>query len=139
MQLDNYILTFDWRTLFDEYTRAEVEGGKDHTKLMITSAYTGSLDGTLKWFGIGNRSGAHIAQNFGLLREITPNSRAEQYQRVIDGWLNGLPPNGVANWVLGNQDYRRVASRFGRERAAGLAMLCFTLPGTIFVYYVGGY
>uniref|UniRef100_A0A182K2M2 alpha-glucosidase n=1 Tax=Anopheles christyi TaxID=43041 RepID=A0A182K2M2_9DIPT len=131
---DNYFLAFDWRALFDEYTPVH-GGGKGPRKLLITSAYTGDLESTLKWFGIGNRVGAHIAQNFVLLREITDTSRAEDFQRVIDGWLNGLPPNGVANWVLSNQDYRRVASRFGRERAAGLAMLCFSLPGTIFVYY----
>uniref|UniRef100_A0A240PM28 alpha-glucosidase n=1 Tax=Anopheles epiroticus TaxID=199890 RepID=A0A240PM28_9DIPT len=131
---DNYVLAFDWRTLFDEYVSPK-EGGTGRSKLMITSAYTDSLESTLKWFGIGNRVGAHIAQNFGLLREITNASRAEDLQRVIDGWLNGLPPNGVGNWVLSNGDYRRVATRFGRERAAGLAMLCFSLPGTIFVYY----
>ncbi|XP_052892699.1 maltase A1-like [Anopheles moucheti] len=129
---DNYALAFDWRALFEEYNTAD---GATDRKLMITSAYTGTLESTMKWFGTANQVGAHIAQNFGLLREISNASRAEDFKLLIDGWLNALPPNGVANWVLSNPDFRRVASRFGRERAAGLAMLCFTLPGMVFVYY----
>ncbi|XP_050079089.1 uncharacterized protein LOC126565930 [Anopheles maculipalpis] len=131
---ENYVLVSDWRILFDEYGSAEVATTAD-SKLMITSAYTGSVESTMKWFGMANRVGAHIAQNFGLVRGVSSELQAEDLQRVIDGWLNTLPPNGVGNWVLGNHDYRRVASRFGRELAAGLAMLCFSLPGTVFVYY----
>uniref|UniRef100_A0A182SZQ5 alpha-glucosidase n=1 Tax=Anopheles maculatus TaxID=74869 RepID=A0A182SZQ5_9DIPT len=72
---ENYLLAFDWRSLFDEYGSAEVVGATDR-KLMITSAYSGSLENSMKWFGIGNRVGAHIAQNFGLLREISSKFRA---------------------------------------------------------------
>uniref|UniRef100_A0A182Q3U1 alpha-glucosidase n=1 Tax=Anopheles farauti TaxID=69004 RepID=A0A182Q3U1_9DIPT len=130
---ENYVLGSDWRSLFDEYTTTT--GGTDSRKLMITSAYTDSLEKTVKWFGVANRPVAHIAQNFGLAREVSNVSRAEDFERVIGEWLSAMPPEGVANWALGNHDHRRVASRFGRERAAGLAMLCFTLPGTVFLYY----
>ena len=39
------------------------------------------------------------------------------------------------NWVLGNHDRPRVASRVGREQARVAAMLLLTLRGTPTLYY----
>ncbi|XP_049537638.1 uncharacterized protein LOC125952287 [Anopheles darlingi] len=132
---ENYVIVFEWRTVFDEYTAASAATGNDASKLMITAAYGSSLANSLKWFAIGSRNGAHIAQNFAFAERLRDDWRAEELQTLVDGWLNEMPPTGKANWALGSQNHRRVASRFGRERAAGLAMLSLTLPGTVFVYY----
>uniref|UniRef100_A0AAG5DTC2 alpha-glucosidase n=1 Tax=Anopheles atroparvus TaxID=41427 RepID=A0AAG5DTC2_ANOAO len=134
---ENYAIAFDWRAVFNAYNQEGVD--RTARKLMITSAHsdgtTQGLERTLKWFGIANRNGAHIAQNFGLLERLTNGSRAEDFQRVIGEWLGAMPTPGGANWMLGSHDHRRLASRFGRELAAGMAMLAFTLPGTVFLYY----
>jgi alpha-glucosidase len=46
-----------------------------------------------------------------------------------------LPPYGWPNWVLGNHDNPRIASRVGREQARVAAMLLLTLRGTPTMYY----
>jgi alpha-glucosidase len=46
-----------------------------------------------------------------------------------------LPPGAWPNWVLGNHDRPRVASRVGREQARVAAMLLLTLRGTPTLYY----
>src|SRR4051812_46857652 len=52
----------------------------------------------------------------------------EEYERV-------LPEGAWPNWVLGNHDRSRVASRVGPEQARVAAMLLFTLRGTPTLYY----
>ena len=46
-----------------------------------------------------------------------------------------LPFGGWPNWVLGNHDQPRVASRLGRAQARVAAMLLLTLRGTPTLYY----
>ena len=45
-----------------------------------------------------------------------------------------LPAGGWPNWVLGNHDQPRIASRIGREQARIAAMLLLTLRGTPTLY-----
>jgi alpha-glucosidase len=46
-----------------------------------------------------------------------------------------LPDGGWPNWVLGNHDRPRLASRIGRAQARIAAMLLLTLRGTPTIYY----
>lgn len=46
-----------------------------------------------------------------------------------------LPPSGWPNWVLGNHDKHRIASRIGPRQARVAAMLLLTLRGTPTLYY----
>jgi alpha-glucosidase len=46
-----------------------------------------------------------------------------------------LPEGAWPNWVLGNHDQPRIASRIGEHQARVAAMLLFTLPGTLTMYY----
>ena len=45
-----------------------------------------------------------------------------------------MPLGGWPNWVLGNHDRSRVASRIGRAQARVAAMLLLTLRGTPTIY-----
>src|SRR5450631_2575160 len=77
-------------------------------------------------------SGAHLPFNFALLS--TPwNARA--IAKLIDGYERALPAGAWPNWVLGNHDRPRVASRVGRDQARVAAMLLLTLRGTPTLYY----
>lgn len=59
--------------------------------------------------------------------------------RVIDATIRRyealLPPGAWPNWVLGNHDRHRVASRVGAEQARVAAILLLTLRGTPTIYY----
>ena len=48
---------------------------------------------------------------------------------------SALPPGAWPNWVLGNHDSPRIASRVGPAQARVAAMLLLTLRGTPTLYY----
>jgi alpha-glucosidase len=76
--------------------------------------------------------GVHLPFNFTLLNAPW-NARA--IARLIDEYERALPPQGWPNWVLGNHDRPRIASRIGAEQARVAAMLLLSLRGTPTIYY----
>jgi alpha-glucosidase len=77
-------------------------------------------------------AGAHLPFNFALL-SAPWNARA--IEKIIAEYEAALPPGAWPNWVLGNHDRPRVASRVGRDQARVAAMLLLTLRGTPTLYY----
>jgi alpha-glucosidase len=75
---------------------------------------------------------AHLPFNFALL-SAPWNARA--IEKIIHDYEGALPAGAWPNWVLGNHDRPRVASRVGREQARVAAMLLLTLRGTPTLYY----
>ena len=49
--------------------------------------------------------------------------------------MAALPAGAWPNWVLGNHDKPRIVSRIGVKKARAAALLLFSLPGTLTVYY----
>jgi alpha-glucosidase len=76
--------------------------------------------------------GVHLPFNFSL---ISAPWQARAIAKLIDEYEAGLPPGGWPNWVLGNHDRPRIASRVGLEQARVAAMLLLTLRGTPTIYY----
>ena len=76
--------------------------------------------------------GAHLPFNFALL-SAPWNARA--LEKIIHDYEAVLPTGAWPNWVLGNHDRPRVASRVGMEQARIAAMLLLTLRGTPTLYY----
>jgi alpha-glucosidase len=54
---------------------------------------------------------------------------------AVANYESALPSYGWPNWVLGNHDNPRIASRIGRPQARVAAMLLLTLRGTPTLYY----
>ena len=76
--------------------------------------------------------GAHLPFNFALL-SAPWNARA--IEKIIHDYEAALPQGAWPNWVLGNHDRPRVASRVGHDQARVAAMLLLTLRGTPTLYY----
>jgi alpha-glucosidase len=76
--------------------------------------------------------GANLPFNFTLL---SAPWKARELDRLIAEYEAALPPGGWPNWVLGNHDRPRIASRIGRDQARIAAMLLLTLRGTPTIYY----
>jgi len=77
-------------------------------------------------------AGAHLPFNFALL--LVPwNARA--IEKIIRDYEAALPTGAWPNWVLGNHDRPRLASRIGKAQARIAAMLLLTLRGTPTLYY----
>ena len=78
-------------------------------------------------------NGAHLPFNFQLVLLTTWN--AQIIRRLVDTYEAILPVGAWPNWVLGNHDKPRIASRLGRAAARVASMLLLTLRGTPTWYY----
>ena len=76
--------------------------------------------------------GAHLPFNFQLIRLPW---RAKEIAQAIERYEALLPSYAWPNWVLGNHDKPRIASRAGAAQARIAAMLLLTLRGTPTMYY----
>jgi alpha-glucosidase len=76
--------------------------------------------------------GLHLPFNFALL---STSWHARPIAALIDEYEFALPSGGWPNWVLGNHDRPRIASRIGENQARCAAMLLLTLRGTPTIYY----
>jgi len=76
--------------------------------------------------------GAHLPFNFQLIRlpwnAMDVAAAVERYEAM-------LPSYAWPNWVLGNHDKPRIATRVGAAQARVAAMLLLTLRGTPTLYY----
>jgi alpha-glucosidase len=107
--------------------RQVAESFKD--RVMIGEAYL-PFDRLMPYYGV-DLTGFHLPFNFHLLSAPwNPTAIAA----LIDAYEAALPPGAWPNWVLGNHDRSRLASRLGREQAPIAAMLLLTLRGTPTIY-----
>src|SRR5207248_7411935 len=85
----------------------------------------------MTYYGV-DLKGANLPFNFLLLQS---GWSAEAIAQIISEYDSALPPGAWPNWVLGNHDKTRVATRIGTRQAWVAAMLLLTLPGTLTMYY----
>ncbi|MDX1531807.1 MAG: alpha-amylase family glycosyl hydrolase [Rhodothermales bacterium] len=76
--------------------------------------------------------GVHLPFNFHL---ITLPWDARAIDRAINEYEGALPEGAWPNWVLGNHDKSRIATRAGQAQAPVAAVLLLTLRGTPTMYY----
>jgi alpha-glucosidase len=87
------------------------------------------MERIVRYYGGG--AGAHLPFNFQLI-ELPWDARG--IARAVAAYEAALPPGAWPNWVLGNHDRSRVASRVGDAQARVAAMLLLTLRGTPTLY-----
>ena len=96
---------------------------------MIGEAYL-PIDRLMAYYG-ADLTGFHLPFNFHL---ISTAWRSGAVASLIEDYEAALPAGGWPNWVLGNHDRSRVASRIGALQARVAAMLLLTLRGTPTIY-----
>ncbi|XP_059226398.1 maltase A1 [Stomoxys calcitrans] len=128
-QPETFDMAYQWRALADEFKR---EHGGD-TRILMTEAYT-SFENIMKFYGDGLRNGSHIPFNFDFLSSELNYSNAQEVVDHIKKWMAAMPKGVHANWVLGNHDNHRLASRLGVNRADLFNILLQTLPGNAVTY-----
>ncbi|KAL7025501.1 hypothetical protein ACKWTF_013496 [Chironomus riparius] len=126
---ETYDMIFQWRALMDEYAQSTDKV----PRIIMTEAYT-SLDNMIRFYGENGRKGSHIPFNFELISNVNTESTASDYFTRINNWLSRVPEGSQANWVLGNHDQWRMATRLGVERTDLLNILLQTLPGVAITY-----
>jgi len=75
----------------------------------------------------------HLPFNFQFV--TLPTWEARTIRQAVEGYEAALPEGAWPNWVLGNHDRSRIATRVGREQARLTQMLLLTLRGTPTCYY----
>jgi len=99
-------------------------------RLLIGELYL-PIERLMAYYG-RDLSGMHLPFNFALLNTAW---EAKNLAQLIGEYEAALPTGGWPNWVLGNHDRPRIASRIGRGQARVAAMLLLSLRGTLTVYY----
>jgi len=112
----------EMRAVADAY-----EGGR----VLIGELYL-TLERLIAYYGTA-LNGLHLPLNFGLLE--LPEWNASPIGTLVERYEASLPEGAWPNWVLGNHDNPRVASRLGPEHARAAQMLLLTLRGTPTLYY----
>ena len=110
----------EFRRLVDSYDdRALI--GETYLPIADLMAYYGK-----------NLGGVHLPMNFHLM--LRPWD-AETVASLVQEYEDALPRGAWPNWVLGNHDNPRLATRLGLAQARVAAMLLLTLRGTPLLYY----
>lgn len=99
-------------------------------KLLIGEIYL-PVERLVAYYG-PKLSGVHLPFNFQLIQAAW---NARGLDELIASYEHALPEGAWPNWVLGNHDQRRIASRVGPAQARVAAMLLLTLRGTPTIYY----
>ncbi len=110
----------EMRALLDRYSE----------RVLIGEVYL-PIHRLVSYYGAA-QDGAHLPFNFQL---VTLPWSATQIAAAVSEYEGALPLNAWPNWVLGNHDQPRIASRVGLAQARVAALLLMTLRGTPTHYY----
>ncbi|HEY2592077.1 MAG TPA: alpha-amylase family glycosyl hydrolase, partial [Steroidobacteraceae bacterium] len=108
------------RRIVDEYDE----------RVLIGEIYL-PIERLVAYYGADLR-GAHLPFNFQLIETVWD---ARGIARMIDQYEAAVPARAWPNWVLGNHDKPRIATRVGVPQARVAAMLLLTLRGMPTMYY----
>jgi alpha-glucosidase len=110
----------DMRAVLDEYDE----------RMMVGEVYLPNAE-LMQYYG-EDLDECHLPFNFQLI--LLPWD-ATTVREAVDAYEAALPEGGWPNWVLGNHDQHRIATRVGRAQARVAQMLLLTLRGTPTCYY----
>ncbi|KAJ1528710.1 hypothetical protein ONE63_007103 [Megalurothrips usitatus] len=126
MDMDGtYDMLQQWREVVDKF-----HDGKP--RVIMTECYT-NFENTIRYYGTKERPGAHFTFNFQILSYLSKASNATDFKNIIDQWMEQMNDWRWPNWVIGNHDNSRVATRFP-NMADAMNMISLTLPGTAMTY-----
>lgn len=110
----------EMRSVLDEYA----------DRVLIGEIYL-PVEKLVTYYGTDG-NGAQLPFNFHLL--LLQQWTADALSTLINAYETALPAGAWPNWVLGNHDRSRVATRVGPAQARIAAMLLLTLRGTPTIY-----
>ena len=119
-------ITREWKEVIDEYSE------KGHSPRLLIGEVYDDIDTVMKYYG-ENGNEFNFPFNFFLLENT--NWTGNAVACIVAQWMNKMPFGGKANWVLGNHDNPRIASKAGVFLARALNVLLLTLPGAATTYY----
>ncbi|XP_320159.4 maltase A3 isoform X1 [Anopheles gambiae] len=124
-------MVYQWRAVLDEFQQQY--GVRE--RIIMAETYS-PIDIVMKYYGNETVPGAQIPFNFHFITDLSKDSTAQDFLNTINYWIDHMPPmdSVVPNWVLGNHDQHRVASRFGEDMIDSMNMIMLSLPGVAVTY-----
>jgi len=119
-QSEVHAIVGEMRSLIDEFSN----------RVLIGEIYL-PIARLMTYYGM-DLKGANLPFNFCLLQCAWS---ADAVAQAIGDYYGALPEGAWPNWVVGNHDQPRIASRIGKQQARIAAILLLTLPGTLTMYY----
>jgi alpha-glucosidase len=117
------------RAIFDDVSRTTgVE------RVTIGEAHIFDWEDWSRYYGL-NLDELHLPFNFSLLKVGWTAAEVREAVHGLEAALSKLPPGAWPNYVLGNHDEPRIATRIGPEAARVAQLLLLTLRGTPTLYY----
>lgn len=131
---ETFEMVYKFREIIDNFFE---RNGGSFKPILMTEAY-GNKNEYIKYFGSedGKKEGSQIPFNFVMLDKLNETSTANDFKEVIDGHVSFINNRQRLNWVIGNHDHSRVASRFRPEKTDALLTFAMTLPGVAITYQV---
>ncbi|XP_066995334.2 amino acid transporter heavy chain SLC3A1 isoform X2 [Anabrus simplex] len=93
------------------------------------------LDALPLYYGNTSKPLAHLAISTKFSTNIESNITAIEMFNNVQMWLDILPGTAWPNWMVGDKDVNRLASRVGPSLADAINMIILLLPGTPLTYY----
>ena len=125
-----------FREVLDEKTAEDPSS----PRVMMTEAYL-PTDKLIEYYGTNFTEHAgdisHMPANFMLIEDLpdAESVTAENLDKVIGDYMRSMPdPGAWPNFVLGNHDKPRVATRLGHDLVDVMHMVTMLLPGTPITY-----
>ncbi len=112
------------RAMLDAY-------GDERPRMAVGEIHEFEWDRWARYYGL-HLDELHMPFNFGLL---SIPWTAEAVRELVDSIERVVPRGAWPNWVLGNHDESRIATRLGDAQARAAVMLLLTLRGTPTLYY----
>ena len=91
-----YELVGKWRELVDAYNAAK--GGDN--RVLVPQVWDSDLEALMKYHDHNDTKRAQVPTNFKLINELHQRSKAADYKKAIDSYLESLPDGAVANWFV---------------------------------------
>ncbi|KAF2353047.1 Glycosyl hydrolase family 13 catalytic domain [Trinorchestia longiramus] len=127
---ETFALVRQWRIFLDQYSESKL--------LMAEAAYSAEdIEIGMRYYGTEEEPIADFPFNFNFIQNFQNRSDVTGFslKYTVTEWLDNMPEGKWPNWVLGNHDKPRVASRMGKDLAEALNMMTLLLPGTAVTYY----
>ncbi len=127
-QPETHLIVRKMRQVLDQFSAP----GKE--RIMVGEIYLPNKQ-LMRYYGTPEAPGCHLPFNFRPIFDGLSNWTADNLREIVEEYERDLPAWGWPNWVLGNHDQHRLATRIGPEQARVAAMMLFTLRGTPTWYY----
>jgi glycosidase len=121
----------DVHNIYREFRLVLDDHSAEKPRMSVGEIHIFDWDEWASYYG-ENLDELHMPFNFGLLNVSWD---AQAVREVVDSVEAVLPEGAWPNYVLGNHDESRLASRYRRDEARVAAMLLLTLRGTPTLYY----